>query len=78
MFVGCRVEELKARTWSRCALGGWLVQVVVVRSAAMEVSGEPVHLVTLVAKDGALDEQLDARILLPSDLLKSMLPEDRE
>jgi hypothetical protein len=35
------------------------------------------HLVTLVAKDGPLDEQLDARILLPSDLLKSMLPEDR-
>lgn len=61
-----------------CPVGGWLVQVVVVRSAAMEVSGEPVHLVTLVAKDGALDEQLDARILLPSDLLKSMLPEDRE
>lgn len=36
------------------------------------------HLVTLVAKDGPLDEQLDARILLPSDLLKSMLPEDRK
>ncbi len=35
-------------------------------------------MVTLEAKDGRLDEQMEARLLLPSDLLKSMLPEDRE
>jgi hypothetical protein len=35
-------------------------------------------LVLLEAKDGKLDEPMEARLLLPSDLLKSMLPEDRE
>lgn len=35
-------------------------------------------LVTLEAKDGRLEEPMEARLLLPSDLLKSMLPEDRE
>jgi hypothetical protein len=34
--------------------------------------------VTLLARDGPLDDTVDAAVLLPSDLLKSMLPEDRE
>jgi len=40
-----------------------------------EGEGAPQKFVTLQARDGALDEPVDARILLPSDLLKSMLPE---
>jgi hypothetical protein len=44
-------------------------------SNAKEGEGAPQKFVTLQARDGALDEPVDARILLPSDLLKSMLPE---
>ncbi len=40
-----------------------------------EGEGAPQKFVTLLARDGALDEPVDARILSPSDLLKSMLPE---
>lgn len=35
-------------------------------------------LVHLEAKDGKLDQPIEASLLLPSDLLKSMMPEDRE
>jgi hypothetical protein len=45
----------------------------------MRGQGEmPLKMVTLMAKDGRLDDSLDPRILLPSDLLRSMLPEDCE
>ena len=38
-------------------------------------TNQPKKLVMLQARDGTLDEPVDAAILLPSDLLKSMLPD---
>jgi len=43
-------------------------------SDVQEEDGPPKY-ITLQARDGTLDEPVDARILLPSDLLRSMLPE---
>ncbi|TFJ86694.1 hypothetical protein NSK_001782 [Nannochloropsis salina CCMP1776] len=43
-------------------------------SDVQEEEGPPKY-ITLQARDGTLDEPVDARILLPSDLLRSMLPE---
>jgi len=34
--------------------------------------------VQLIASDGALDEELEHTILTPSELLRSMLPDNRE
>ena len=44
--------------------------------ATNTMAAPPTKLVVLQARDGTLDDPVDAAILLPSDLLKSMLPED--
>lgn len=47
------------------------------KQASKGSKGGRMPLVHLEAKDGKLDQPIEAQLLLPSDLLKSMLPEDR-